>query len=96
MKNTVFSCMNNYQYATIAWCEALKNDNTVTKEYYDKALGLYRHELVEALLRSDHMANLPPMTEEGANRVVDHFSDWIVEQFQAGIMTTVGDYVVVM
>lgn len=93
---TVFEAMNKYQYATIAWCEATAGECKPAEEFYDNALGLLRHHLVEALLECDHDPSLPGIDEQGAHRVVDHFSDWIIVQFREGKQKTIGDYIVTM
>ena len=93
---TVFECMRRYQHATIAWCEANISGNESSEEFYDNMLGLYRHNLVEALLKCDHDPALPHMGEEAAHRVIDHFSDWVIEQFREGKQKTIGDYIVTM
>jgi hypothetical protein len=91
MTVTVYEAMLRYQHATLEWCKASTERCEAATEFYDQALGLYRYDLVEALLTA-----VPPMSEEGAHLVVDNFSDWIIEQFQANIQTTIGNYVVVM
>ena len=93
---TVFQAMLRYQHATLEWCKASTEGCGAATEFYDQALGLHRYDLVEALLVSDYDPALLPMSEEGAHRVVDHYSDWIIEQFQANIQATIGDYIVTM